>query len=71
VARCVGVCSSRVVYVSKNQRTAGKGCFPYLGLVMDVSAEVAIIDSVLMLRDFSNMFLVAGHVAGRSCGFRY
>jgi len=65
--KCIGLCSSRVVYISKDQRTVGKDCFLNWAFVMDVSAKVAIINSVPVLGDFSDEFHMARHVAGRGC----
>lgn len=43
----------------------GKIAFLNWAFVIDVSAKVSTIDSVPVLRDFLDVFLVAGHVPGR------
>ena len=45
----------------------GKDCFLNWAFVMDVSAKVAIINSVPVLGDFPDEFHMARHVAGRGC----
>ncbi|XP_070057815.1 uncharacterized protein [Nicotiana tomentosiformis] len=50
---------SRIISYFKAQRMVEKGCLAYLSFVRDVSADTPIIESVPVLREFSNMFPVA------------
>ncbi|XP_070040026.1 uncharacterized protein [Nicotiana tomentosiformis] len=45
---------SRVIL--KAQRMVGKGCMSYLAFLRDVGADTPTIDSVSVVRDFSNVF---------------
>ncbi|XP_070042717.1 uncharacterized protein [Nicotiana tomentosiformis] len=47
---------SRVITYLKAQRMVEKGCISYLSFVMDVSAETPAIDSILVVRDFPDVF---------------
>ncbi|XP_070029182.1 uncharacterized protein [Nicotiana sylvestris] len=49
--------SSRVISFLKAQRIVGKGCLSDLAFVRDVSIETPTIDSVLVVRDFLDVFL--------------
>ncbi|XP_070017389.1 uncharacterized protein [Nicotiana sylvestris] len=47
---------NRVISFLKAQRMVRKGCLSYLAFIRDVSTETPTIDSVLVVRDFPNMF---------------
>ncbi|XP_070002459.1 uncharacterized protein [Nicotiana sylvestris] len=47
----------RVISFLKAQRMVGKGCLSYLAIVRSVSVETPTIDLVLVVRDFSDVFL--------------
>ncbi|XP_070039383.1 uncharacterized protein [Nicotiana tomentosiformis] len=49
---------SRVISYLKAQRMVGKGCLSYLAFVRDVDADTPTIDSVPIVRDFSDVFPV-------------
>ncbi|XP_070040796.1 uncharacterized protein [Nicotiana tomentosiformis] len=48
--------SSRVISYLKAQQMVGKGCLSYLAFVRDVGADTPTIDSVSVVRDFSDVF---------------
>ncbi|XP_070047332.1 uncharacterized protein [Nicotiana tomentosiformis] len=47
---------SRVISYLKAQRVVRKGCLSYLAFVRDAEADTPTIDSVLVVRDFSDIF---------------
>ncbi|XP_070023108.1 uncharacterized protein [Nicotiana sylvestris] len=47
---------SRVISYLKAQQMVGKGCLSYLAFVRDVSVETPTIDSIPVVRDFSDVF---------------
>ncbi|XP_070050584.1 uncharacterized protein [Nicotiana tomentosiformis] len=49
---------SRVVSFLKAQQMVKKGCDVYLSFVRDISADTPTIESVLVVRDFSDVFPV-------------
>ncbi|XP_070017874.1 uncharacterized protein [Nicotiana sylvestris] len=49
---------SRVISFLKAQRMVGKGCLSYLDFVRDVEAEALSLDSVPVVRDFTDVFPV-------------
>jgi len=49
---------SRVISYFKAQRMVEKGCLSYLAFVRDVDIDTPIIDSVPVMRDFSDVFPV-------------
>lgn len=49
---------SRVISFLKAQCMVGKGCLSYLAFVRDVGAEAPGIDSVPVVRDFLDVFLI-------------
>ncbi|XP_070046798.1 uncharacterized protein [Nicotiana tomentosiformis] len=48
--------SSRVISYLKAQRMVGKGCLSYLAFVRNVSTDAPTIDSILVVREFSDVF---------------
>ncbi|XP_075088246.1 uncharacterized protein LOC142170273 [Nicotiana tabacum] len=48
--------SSRVISFLKASHMVEKGCLAYLAYVQDTAAETPVIDSVLAVREFSDMF---------------
>ncbi|XP_070040764.1 uncharacterized protein [Nicotiana tomentosiformis] len=47
---------SKVISYLKAQQMVGKGCLSYLAFVRDVGVDTPTIDSVPMVRNFSNVF---------------
>ncbi|XP_070032015.1 uncharacterized protein [Nicotiana tomentosiformis] len=52
----VGHTPSRVIYFLKAQRMIEKGCLAYLSFVRDVSIDTPIVESVLAVREFPDLF---------------
>ncbi|XP_070034591.1 uncharacterized protein [Nicotiana tomentosiformis] len=52
----LGHTPSKVISFLKAQRMVEKGCLDYLAFVQDVSADTPRVDSVLMVREFLDMF---------------
>ncbi|XP_070022712.1 uncharacterized protein [Nicotiana sylvestris] len=48
---------SMVVSFLKAQQMVGKGCDAYLAFVRDISIDTHIVDSILVVRDYPNIFL--------------
>ncbi|XP_070042803.1 uncharacterized protein [Nicotiana tomentosiformis] len=54
----LGCTPSRVILFLKAQRMVEKGCLAYLAFVRDVSADTPTIESVTVVMDFWNIFLI-------------
>ncbi|XP_070040172.1 uncharacterized protein [Nicotiana tomentosiformis] len=51
------VTSSRIISFLKARHMVDKGCLAYLDFVWDITVETPVTDSVLVVREFSDIFL--------------
>ncbi|XP_070050413.1 uncharacterized protein [Nicotiana tomentosiformis] len=56
VALCLGAEVSRVISILKARHMVKKGCLAYLAFVRDTAAETSVIDSMMVVREFSDVF---------------
>lgn len=68
MARYVGVYPGRVVLYFEDPADGREGfAFLIWAFVMDVSAKASTINSVLVVKDLSDVFLVDGYVVRQGC----